>query len=235
MGVWLKRLSILSLIGFPLAVLGVRLGVFDFRIGISMTGLSLLLALVVAVISIITIFALRNKNPDGAKAAKMAVVISLFPILGIGTQVINARSIPEIHNISTDVNDPPVFDEIVNIRSSDDNPLVYNKDELAEVQLKAYPKVKTLISEINVEDSFDRALVVAKELNWEIVSQNSESGIIEATETTRLWGFKDDIVIRVRASTNAGLTSVDLRSVSRVGRSDLGANAKRITAFLDAY
>ena len=187
------------------------------------------------VISIITVIALKNKNPVGAKAAKTAIIISLFPLIGIGMQVKTAKSLPEMHNISTDVNDPPAFDKIVALRSSDDNSLSYNKAELADLQQKAYPSVKTLISEISFEDSFHRAVEVAQELNWEIVNQDPVTGIIEATQTTLLWGFKDDIVIRVRAGTSSDLTSIDLRSVSRVGRSDLGANAKRISAFLEAY
>jgi uncharacterized protein (DUF1499 family) len=56
---------------------------------------------------------------------------------------------------------------------------------------------------------------------------------VEATDTTFWFGFKDDVVVRVRAAENGGGSIVDVRSVSRVGQSDLGLNAKRIGSILD--
>ena len=80
------------------------------------------------------------------------------------------------------------------------------------------------------EAVFDRAVQVATAMGWDIYLLDRNAGVIEAVDTTTLMGFKDDIVIRLR--TNAQGTLVDLRSVSRVGVSDMGANAKRINAFL---
>jgi uncharacterized protein (DUF1499 family) len=77
---------------------------------------------------------------------------------------------------------------------------------------------------------FDRAVLVATDMGWDIYLQDRNTGIIEAVDTTALMGFKDDVVVRLR--TNAEGTLVDLRSVSRVGLGDMGANAKRINAFL---
>ena len=79
-----------------------------------------------------------------------------------------------------------------------------------------------------------RPILVSQALGWDVISEDAFSGIVEATETTTLWGFKDDVVIRIRDHESGG-TAVDLRSVSRVGRSDLGANAKRIERFLQAF
>jgi uncharacterized protein (DUF1499 family) len=77
---------------------------------------------------------------------------------------------------------------------------------------------------------FDRALSVARKLGWVVVAAVPAEGRIEATDTTRWFGFKDDVVVRVAPA--AGGSRVDVRSVSRVGRSDLGTNARRIRAFL---
>jgi uncharacterized protein (DUF1499 family) len=79
---------------------------------------------------------------------------------------------------------------------------------------------------------FDKAVQVATAMGWDIYLQDRNAGIIEAVDTTAVMGFRDDIVIRVRTNEEGAL--VDLRSVSRVGVGDLGANAKRIKAFLDA-
>ena len=80
--------------------------------------------------------------------------------------------------------------------------------------------------------AFDRALEAAKRQGWEIVAAVPGEGRIEATDTTRWFGFKDDVVVRVRPD-GAG-SRVDVRSVSRVGRGDVGTNARRIRGFLDA-
>ena len=85
----------------------------------------------------------------------------------------------------------------------------------------------------SIEDAFDHALAVAAELGWEVYHQDRNAGVIEAVDTTAIMAFKDDIVIRLR--TNADGTLVDIRSVSRVGISDLGANAARIRAFQQAF
>jgi uncharacterized protein (DUF1499 family) len=79
---------------------------------------------------------------------------------------------------------------------------------------------------------FNRALDVAQRMGWELVAADQASGRIEATDTTTWFGFKDDIVVRV-TSWGSG-ARVDMRSVSRVGRSDVGTNARRIREFLDA-
>ena len=70
-------------------------------------------------------------------------------------------------------------------------------------------------------------------MDWEIVNSDRRAGIVESTATTFWFGFKDDVVIRIRAANGTSL--IDLRSVSRVGMSDLGANAARITRFLAEF
>jgi len=78
--------------------------------------------------------------------------------------------------------------------------------------------------------AFDRALQTAREMGWTVVDSNSGEGRIEATDTTFWFGFKDDIVIRITPADQG--SRIDLRSVSRVGRSDVGTNAKRIRKYL---
>ncbi|CAN0605452.1 unnamed protein product, partial [Ectocarpus sp. 12 AP-2014] len=105
--------------------------------------------------------------------------------------------------------------------------------EVIEAQLAAYPDVKTIISPRSYASSYNLALVTAREMGWEITREDPNAGFIEAVETTRIMNFRDDVVIRVRTNENGSL--VDLRSVSRVGISDLGANAARIERFATAF
>ena len=233
MGIWLQRLSYLAVLGFPLSLLGTRLELFDFRVGFQGLRYTLYLALGIFVLGLIFAFVQRRSNPPSARRAAVAAALSLLPIIGLGSQVVTARSVPAIHNISTDTVDPPNFERIAQIRTPEDNPLEYNSKELAALQQAAYPAVKTLYTSMSKGEAHDRALVLAQVFGWDIVDRHATTGTIEATETTALWQFKDDIVIRVREHENGVV--IDLRSVSRVGQSDLGANAKRIEKFLAAF
>ena len=233
MGIWLKRLSYLAVLGFPLSVLGTRLGLFDFRVGFDGLKYTLFLSLAVLLVSVIYAFFKRRTDTASAKHAKLAAILCLLPVLGIGSQIVTAKSLPMIHNISTDTVSPPAFDKVAQIRTDKHNQLAYNAADLAALQQQAYPLVKTLTTTLSKSDAFNRALATAKKMGWEIVDENFDSGMIEATETTLLWGFKDDVAIRI--SEQGEQVAVDLHSVSRVGLSDLGANAKRIEKFLKAF
>ena len=141
-------------------------------------------------------------------------------------------SVPAIHNISTDTQDPPAFDALVAVRAAEGaNPLVYDANVLAEPQRQAYPWVRTLELPTNPGILLNEAVSVLEDLGLVVVNVSAEQGIIEATATTFWFGFKDDVVIRVRESAVGG-SVIDVRSVSRSGQSDLGVNAKRIGTIL---
>ncbi|NND81925.1 MAG: DUF1499 domain-containing protein [Gammaproteobacteria bacterium] len=233
MGVWLRRFSLLLVLGFPIAVLGTRLQIWDYGVGLKIVAVTFLLAIAVLVSGGIIYFWQRRLRPGNAGSVRSAMLIALLPILFIGWQILGARSVPPIHNISTDVVDPPQFTQIASIRSSTDNPLHYDAEQLAAVQQAAYPNVKTLLMPLTMEEAHRRAVVVAEALEWEIIDHDAQSGRLEATITTPLWQFKDDVVVRIRPQGDK--VAVDLRSVSRVGKSDLGANAARIERFLKEF
>ena len=232
-GIWLKRLAIFSVLILPVAVIGYRIGLYDFPIALIMLAVSLLIAAIIFLTSLFINLKHRSSNPSNSKRAQFSMYISLVPLLFLGSQVVTAKSFPTIHNISTDIVDPPQFSEIVALRGSDSNPHTYNANELAELQKAAYPKIKTLSVQESAGNAFNKSLLLVEELGWDLVSTNQQLGIIEASQTSMLWGFTDDIVVRIHE--NHDKTEIDLRSVSRVGRSDLGANAKRIQRFFDAY
>ncbi len=143
-----------------------------------------------------------------------------------------ARSVPPIHDITTDTENPPAFVAILDLRADAANPAEHGGPEIAEQQQQAYPDIVSASFELRTDHVFDAALAVAGEMGWEVVDADRVDGRIEATDTTFWFGFKDDVVIRV-AATDFG-SAVDVRSVSRVGRSDVGANAARIRSYLEA-
>jgi uncharacterized protein (DUF1499 family) len=140
-----------------------------------------------------------------------------------------AKQLPSIHDISTDTDNPPAFKDVLPRRVGAKNPVDY-RPEVAAEQKKGYPDVLPLLLDESAPQAFERAERTARAMGWEIVSASPQELRIEATDTTLLFGFKDDVVIRI---TPQGARSiVDVRSLSRVGGSDIGTNAKRIRAFL---
>lgn len=163
----------------------------------------------------------------------MAVGLSLIPMFLVVPQMSKGRSVPAIHDISTDTVAPPSFVEIVKQRKETDNSLVYafegSKKKLVELQKAAYPDLATINSDLSVAASVEQAASVLREMGLEVVTQDKQLGLVEATATTFWFGFKDDVVVRVMAD-GAG-SKIDLRSASRVGQSDIGVNAARILDF----
>lgn len=141
-----------------------------------------------------------------------------------------AKAAPAIHDITTDTDDPPRFVAALEIRKASPNPSEYGGPEIAAKQKAAYPELRPLVLPDAPEQAFDKALAAAKSLGWEILAAVPAEGRIEATDTTRWFRFKDDVVIRVRPKDVGSI--VDARSVSRVGRGDVGTNARRLRRFL---
>ena len=143
-------------------------------------------------------------------------------------------SLPYIHDLTTDTENPPLFVDLVEIRNSDPrtkNPAEYPGKEIAMQQLEGYPGLRPLLLDQSKEKVFDKAIETIENMGWELVSSAPDQGRLEATDTTFWFGFKDDVVIRIQST--GGNTLVDVRSKSRVGESDLGANANRIEKYLN--
>ena len=142
-----------------------------------------------------------------------------------------ARNTPPIHDITTDLEKPPTFDAVTRLRTDASNSLE-RPPILADQQRKGYPDLAPITLPIPPADAFDRALAAAQQAGWIMVTADKSSGRIEATDTTRWFGFKDDIVVRLTPWGSG--TRVDLRSASRVGTGDTGTNARRIRKYLDS-
>ena len=144
-----------------------------------------------------------------------------------------ARSVPPIHDITTDVDNPPAFIAIAPLRASAPNSVEYDGTEVARQQREAYPDIRTVVYSQSPAEVFTAAKSVVANMGWQMVDANSGDGRIEATDTTLWFEFKDDVVIRISAD-QGDSTILDVRSKSRVGKSDVGVNAKRIRAFFAA-
>lgn len=164
---------------------------------------------------------LRNRQ-SGGLAVLLGLVLS-FPVAGMGVAFdMAARMTPPINDISTDTQDPPVFWFTV-------TPTDYPSAN-AEPQHAAYPDVRPLDLDLSFDDAFGLALALVEERGWKVLSADPDESQIEAIATSRLFGFEDEVAIRVSETDNG--TRIDMRSRSRLGQVDRGANARRITKFL---
>jgi len=228
-----------QLIILLLSPLGYQFGVLDLMTalgGVAMafvgSGLTLVAIIALGVIGWV------KKQPLDKGALIIASVMALAPILLMLPQLQKGGSVPAIHDITTNPMDPPTFSEIVERRVHAMNDLDYGDTErtpedMAALQAEFYPDVETLIMPMTVRAAVSVAEQVVTEMGLELVGVDSDQGRVEATATTFWFGFKDDLVVRVRAEGDQAI--IDLRSVSRVGQSDLGVNAERIETFLDLF
>lgn len=180
-----------------------------------------------------------NPAPRGRRWAGM--LVALVYVGWVGTFLFSALSVPAIHDVSTDLADPPVFrslqlraDNLDNIPGADDAQMkgLTPQQRWVMVHQKAYGDIRSVRINEPVPMVVAKAERLAKARNWTVALSLPEEGRMEATETSAFFKFKDDVVIRVRPTDTGEGSVVDMRSVSRVGVSDLGMNAKRVRSFL---
>jgi hypothetical protein len=119
---------------------------------------------------------------------------------------------------------------VIALRGNSPVPVAYPGEATAALQRSGYPDLHAAVLPLPPAAAFDAALAAAREMGWDIVASDAAAGRFEATDTTPWFGFKDDIVVRVTPEGRG--CRVDVRSVSRVGRGDLGTNARRIRRYV---
>jgi uncharacterized protein (DUF1499 family) len=232
----LPKLALLALMLAAMAALlllvagpGTRLGLWPFGTGFLLMRWAFFVGLGAAGLAALLLLIPRTRR-SGAVALAAALIVGLgaawVPWNGLRT----VRALPFIHDISTDTVRPPEFVAVAPLRADAPNPVEYAGEEVAAQQREAYPDIETLRLGIPPAEAFEQALATARRQGWEIVAAVPAEGRIEATATTFWFGFKDDVVIRIEPDGDGA--RLDIRSKSRVGRSDVGANAARIRKFV---
>lgn len=226
-------LALVSAITAVVAGFGSRFDLWHFRTGFSLLQWGAIGGAVAAIVSLIALIGLWRRH-----GLRGEIVLALLGF-GIGVTIfavpvkwmLTARSVPPIHDITTDTENPPEFVAILKIRQGVPNPAEYGGPEIAAQQKEGYPNLGPLLLPVPPDQAFERVLAAARSMGWQIVDANREEGRIEGTDTTFWFGFKDDIVIRIAPVAQG--SRIDVRSVSRVGRSDVGTNARRIENFFE--
>jgi len=224
---WAGYIALTLLLVLPLSVLAVRSG--GWQLGLLLYAIACLGSILLLLLFIVLLLLPRFAPWRKAIALRALLVI---PGTALLLSLAGGGGSPRIHDITTDTRDPPTFTMAAQQRGTGSNPLEIDQEVIAQQQ-QAYPDMQTLVSPLSIDETYSRALQVATDLGWKIYHQDRNAGVIEAVVTTRIMAFKDDVVIRLRSTAQG--TLVDLRSVSRVGEGDIGANAKRIRAFREAF
>lgn len=224
------------------AAVGSGLGLWDWTSGISGVIYSSILAAVTLVIALLFFWLNRRRGSHGNRPLHWLGVLAALLYLGwMGSLFLKAAGVPAIHDVSTDLADPPAFvalslreDNWDAIPGEDDEEMsgLNPQQRWRKLHGDAYGDIRSVRVDRPVKQVMEKAERLVEDRDWEIAALRVAEGRLEATETSSLFGYKDDIVLRVRPTQDGKGSIVDMRSVSRVGQSDLGVNAKRIRDFL---
>lgn len=224
-------LAVVSALAAMSAGLGSSINWWNFKTGFTILRCSAYLAVAAGLVSAFGGVAASLRG--GKTALLLAIAGFLLSVAVAGTAGswwATAKQVPVIHDITTDTENPPSFAVIPTIRQNAQNPLDYGGPEVARLQHTFYPDIRPLILDIPMDKAYESALAAARFMGWQIIFADKTQKRIEAVATTRWFHFKDDIVVRL--SESDGQSRIDVRSVSRVGKSDIGTNARRIRAYL---
>jgi uncharacterized protein (DUF1499 family) len=215
----------------PIGALGSRFGVWDYTIGLLVFAVGAVTVIVTSLVGLMGVMVLKRRGIDSG-------LLQTAPFIGLATGLLLYPHIragltaPPIHQVTTNLTDPPPFRAILGIRGADSNPVGLTPEVIA-VHREAYPWLRTQVVPLTADVAYETALQVVRDMALEIVAADATRRTIEATHTSFWFGFKDDVVIRIEPG--VGGTRVDMRSISRVGRGDLGINADRVGEFFRRY
>jgi hypothetical protein len=250
LAVWARRIALFSLAATFIAIIIVRSGALDIVPALSTLGGALVLAGVAILIACGAGIVIWRDGIGGGRHVAAALFIGFALIAYPAYLGIKAYRLPGIYDITTDPIDPPQFDAIARLRPRDANPIAYAGLYTAEQQNAAYPDIAPDDTTATPQDAYNAAMKVINKRRWRVVdsrppqgalpriidarqSQDSSvrDGIIEAVARTQILGFRDDVVVRVRATADGA--RIDVRSASRYGRHDFGTNAARVRDLID--
>lgn len=227
-------LAVLALALLAAGPIGWRAGWWHYRFAFTwLMTYSAYIAIAAAIVSLFTL-ALGWPHLDGRNMIMAGLGLALGAVLTYVPWQYNhtSKTVPRIHDITTDTDNPPRYVAVLPARATENaNSVAYEEPEVARLQRAAYPDIVPLVVPLPPSQAFGRAHEAARDMSgWTIVEADAAAGRIEASQASLWFGFTDDIVIRVSA--NGAGSRIDVRSVSRHGRSDFGVNARRIRSYL---
>ena len=236
LALWARRIALFSLAAAILAIIIVHSGLLEIRPALVTFGAAMALAILALLLAFAGFVSIWKDGVAGMGASLSAIGIAILLLAYPAYIAVKARNLPWIYDITTDPIDPPRYDTLAKARPRDANPIVYPGLAVAELQLEAYPDIEPLDADIDTRSAYNAALAVINRRRWRVVearapAQGRREGRIEAVARTPIMGFRDDVIVRVRPF--EGGARVDIRSSSRYGSFDFGANAARIRSLVE--
>jgi uncharacterized protein (DUF1499 family) len=237
LAIWARRMAGFAFAASFLAAIIVRSGLLEIQPALATFGGALVIAAIALLLAIAAFVVIWLEGLGGVGAALTAMLVSLALLAYPAYLGMKAYRLPWIYDITTDPIDPPRYEALARVRPRDANPVAYAGLYAAEQQRTAYPDIGPLGVSAAPLAAYDAALAIVNKRRWRVVEARTpqagrREGRIEAVARTPIMGFRDDVVVRVRPEGSDG-SRIDVRSSSRYGQFDFGANASRIRSLLD--
>jgi uncharacterized protein (DUF1499 family) len=233
LAVWARRIAVFSLAVAALAIIIERADLLEIIPVLVTFGAALVLAMLSMLLAFASFVALWINGGPGFAQAIVAVLIGAGLLGYPGYLAYKGYRLPAIKDVTTDPIDPPRFEVVARLRPP--NSSLYPGLATAELQKGAWPDIEPLLVNVTPKAAFDGAVAIITKRKWRIVDSRpplpNREGHIEAIARTPIMGFRDDVVVRVRPAREGA--KIDIRSASRYGTTDFGANATRVLALLD--
>jgi uncharacterized protein (DUF1499 family) len=233
--------AILAIFIGIMAPYGAGWGLWNWQSGLKFLSWSFFVAIGSILFGLLFSWRARRAGAPGNRILRWGgIFIASGYAFWIGTYIVAALGNP-LHDVSTDLADPPRFssiemrkDNFDQIPGADDTAMrgMNPEQRWAVIHQKKYGDIRSVRVSLPVNEVITKAERLAKARGWTIALSLPAEGRFEATAESAMFKFKDDVVLRVRSADNSGGSIVDMRSISRVGQSDLGVNAKRVRSFL---
>jgi uncharacterized protein (DUF1499 family) len=234
---WSPMLAWFALAVTVMAVLLIRFGRIDYQSGFVALGAGLAIAVVAVGMSVLAFIRIWQEGRRGLGSAIKGLLIASLVLAYPSWFAFKAVTLPPINDVATDTEDPPAFSRsraALDARAGRVPPDV--SPETREMQRQAYVQIAPLTLDIGPDETFALVQKAAANLGWRVIEAvppggRMGTGRLEAIDRTFLLRLPDDVTVRIRPRADG--TRIDIRSASRIGNHDLGANARRIRAFLD--
>ncbi len=236
LAIWARRTAGFAFVASLLSIIIVRSGLLEIKPAMATFAGALAIAGIALLLAFAAFVVIWMEGLAGMGAALSAMAISLLLIAYPAYISVRAYKLPWIYDITTDPLDPPRYEALARVRPRDANPVAYAGLYAADQQRRAYPDIGPLTVNASPQATYDAAYAVVTKRKWRIVDARApqaarREGRIEAVARTPIMGFRDDVIVRIRAEGDG--SRIDIRSSSRYGSFDFGTNAARVRGLMN--